>query len=317
VVVALTPVIRFAALVVVSLATGCASDSPSAPAPVPPAPGFSALRVSGLLPELAPGAVAQLKAEVVLTVGTVKECVATWSVDDTRVATISPTGLLTARLTGYASVTATCQGLSARSETRVTAANPYTLIIVAYDSEVPSEFGVVTEMEFLDGPSAGQRVTTSWIFTNGLPGVTWPVRVRFTAVDFAPKDFVLAESTGKRRNSNSPLFDFRVPMTFVADAQTDTYVRTMSREVMQISHPFTMRQPGPVQVRTWWSVDYNDRLFVELWCNGEMLATRTQLFGSAGSGFTQDAPPGSCETRLRQSKSDAGTHYRVAIKYAR
>jgi len=249
--------------------------------------------------------------------GGVKECVAAWSVDDTRVATISPTGLLTAGLTGYASVTAVCAGVSARAETKVTAANPYQLIIVAHDSEVPSEFGVVTEMEFLDGPNAGQRVATSWIFTNGIPGVAWPVRVRFTAVDYEPKEFVLAESTGKRRNPNSPLFDFRIPMKFLPDAQTDTYVKRMSKDEMQVSHPFTMRQAGPVQVRTWWSVDYNDRLVMELWCNGQMLITRTQIFGSAGSGLTQDASAGSCEVRLRQMKTDAQTHYRVAIKYAR
>lgn len=302
-----------------ALTGACAGSSPSAPAPVP-GPGVPLIvqvRVAGLPPELTPGAVAQLRAEVVLATGSVKECTAAWSVDDTRVATVSSTGLLTARLTGYARVTAACEGFSAQADAKVAAANPYQLIIVAYDSEVPSEFGVVTEMEFLEGPSAGQKVPTSWIFTNGIPGVAWPVRVRFTAEDFAPKEFVLSEATGQRRNSNSPLFDFRVPMTYVGDASTDSYVRTMSREVMQISHPFTMRLPGPVKVRTWWSVDYNDRLFVELWCNGELLASRTQVFGSAGSGLEHSAPAGSCEVRLRQSKSDAGTHYRVAIKYAR
>ena len=313
----LDPALRFVVLVGVAMAAGCAQDSPSAPAPVPAPPGIASLRVSGMPAELSPGGTVQLKAEVILANGSVKECLAVWSVDDSRVVVVSTTGLVTAGLTGFASVTASCEGLSAQAAAKVTALNPYKLVIVAYDSEVPSEFGVSTEMEFLDGPSAGQRVPTGWVWTNGLPDVTWPVRVRFTAEDYEPKEFVLAESTGKRRNSTSPLFDFRIPMKFVADAQTDTYVRRMSKAESQMAHPFTMRVPGPVQIRTWWSVDYNDRLSVELWCNGAMLAARTQLAGSAGSGLTQDAPAGSCETRLRQSKSDASTHYRVAIRYPR
>jgi hypothetical protein len=314
---AMARLMRVAAIMGVAMAAACAQDSPSAPAPVPPDPGVTALRVAGMPAELSPGGSVQLKAEVILANGSVKECVAAWSVDDARVAAISPTGLVTAALTGFASVTASCEALSAQAVAKVVAANPYQLVIVAYDEEVPSEFGVSTEMEFLDGPSAGQRVPTGWVWTNGLPGVTWPVRVRFTAEDYEPKEFVLAESTGKRRNSTSPLFDFRIPMKFVADAQTDTHVRQMTKAESQMTHPFTMRQPGSVQIRTWWSVDYNDRLSVELWCNGEMLASRTQHAGSAGSGLTQDAPAGSCETRLRQFKSDASTHYRLAIRYPR
>lgn len=258
-----------------------------------------------------------LTAEVVLSNGAVKQCAALWTIDDPRVATISPAGLLTAQVTGYATVTASCDQRSAQALLKVSAVNPYTLIIVAYDREVPSEFGVKTVMEFLDGPRAGERVTTDWIFSDGLTNITWPVRVRFSADDYAPVEFVLAESTGTRRNSKSHLFDFRVPMTFTPDAATDTYVRRMSETDMEIAHPFVMRQPGTVDVRTWWSVDYNDTLAVQLWCNGALLASRTQLFGSAGHGLTHDAPAGACETRLRQGKRDAYTHYRVAIRYPR
>jgi hypothetical protein len=49
----MTRLTRFSALAAVALATACGNDSPSAPAPVPSVPGISALRVTGLLPELA------------------------------------------------------------------------------------------------------------------------------------------------------------------------------------------------------------------------------------------------------------------------
>lgn len=305
------------ALVVAATLAGCSGAAPNAPGTGSATPVIAAVRVTGLPPELSPGTTVTLHAEAVLSNGAVKQCSALWTIDDPRVATISPAGLLTAQVTGYATVTAACEQHSAQALLKVSAVNPYTLIIVAYDSEVPNEFGIKTVMEFLDGPRAGERVTTDWIFSDGLTNIQWPVRVRFTADDFAPVEFVLAESTGSRRNSKSHLFDFRVPMTFTPDASTDTYVRRMSQTDMEIAHPFVMRQPGPVVVRTWWSVDYNDTLAVQLWCNGALLASRTQLFGSAGNGLTHDAPAGACETRLRQGKRDAYTHYRVAIRYPR
>ena len=175
---------------------------------------------------------------------------------------------------------------------------------------------VRANMEFLDGLRAGQRVAWTILEHEPLSDVAWPVKVRFTADSYEPKDFILSEATGRRRNSMSHLFDFHVPMTFVPDTMTDTYVRTMSETESIIAHSFTMRVPGAVQIRTWWMVDYNDHLIIELWCGGRMLRTATQGYGSAGDGFTHDvSTPGACEVRLRQSKSDASTNYRLAIKY--
>jgi hypothetical protein len=90
----------------------------------------------------------------------------------------------------------------------------------------------------------------------------------------------------------------------------------MSRDTMEIAHTFTPERAGTVRVRTWWSVDYNDRLTIGLWCAGTERRSVTQIFGSAGGGFTYDlASPAACEVRLRQHKSDASTRYRVAITY--
>ena len=145
--------------------------------------------------------------------------------------------------------------------------------IFPYDKELeapPSMKLVRANMEFLDGPRAGQRVAWTILEHEPLSDVAWPW-VRFTADSYEPKDFILSEATGRRRNSMSHLFDFHVPMTFVPDTMTDTYVRTMSETESIIAHSFTMRVPGAVQIRTWWMVDYNDHLIIELWCGGRML----------------------------------------------
>ena len=315
---------HLAALVI--LMTACRGGSPTAPGnpPVvpetPSGPGISDIRIAGLPRALSPGSTAQLTVEIVLQTGAVKECAApTWSIDDASVARVSSSGLLTGARTGYVNVTASCEGLTSRAETRIEALLPFRLSIFPYDKELeppPAMKLVRATMEFIDGPRAGQRVAWETLEHEPLSDVAWPAKVRFTAESYEPTDFILSEATGERRNSMSTLFDFHVPMTFAPDALTDTFVRTMSDTESLITHPFTMRQPGAVHIRTWWMVDYNDRLSIELWCGGRMLRTATQSYGSAGAGFTHNvSTAGACDVRLRQHKSDASTNYRVAITY--
>ena len=234
------------------LTAACRGESPTAPpGPAipesPRSPLASELRIGGVPPALAPGTTAQLSAQAVLVTGAVRDCAAVWSVDNASVATVSPSGLLTGGNTGYVNVTASCEGLTARTETKVEALRTFNLSIFPYDKELeapPAMKLVRANMEFLDGPRAGQRVAWTILEHEPLSDVAWPVKVRFTAESYEPKEFILSEVTGRRRNSMSPLFDFHVPMTFVPDAMTDTYVRTMSETESVIAHPFTMRAPG-------------------------------------------------------------------------
>lgn len=106
-------------------------------------------------------------------------------------------------------------------------------------------------------------------------------------------------------------------MAFVADSWTDTYVRQMDPANMAFAHPFVTRSATQVQVRTWWGVDQNDGLTGELWCNGQLMGSRSQQWSSNGDGYSFGAPAGQCELRLRQKKADAYTRYRVAIRYPR
>ena len=146
-------------------------------------------------------------------------------------------------------------------------------------------------------------------------GGTLPVKVRFTAESYESKDFVISEATGTPR-ATRVLWDFPLPMTFVADSLTDTFVRMVSSADKEISYPFTLRVPGAVRVRNWWSLDYNDRFVVELWCGGQRLR---QFFerGWSNGGFTQDVQSaGQCEVKLRPDINGATPH-RIAITYPR
>ena len=311
------------------LAAACGRPSPTAPRNVPGgtdapgAPSISELRIAGLPRALSSGSTAQLTAEAVLQTGAVKECAATWSVDDETVATVSSSGLLTSAKSGYVNVAASCAGLMTRAETRVEPVGAYPFHIEPFDHEFGRSAGSFVigsgNMRFLDGPRAGQSAPTPNFFSDGMPDVPWPVKVRFTADNFEPKDFILAETTGESHSDGPTLrFAFSVPMTFAQDPLTDMYVREMSDMEMVIVHPFTMRMPGPVQVRTWWSGHYNDVLTIELWCDGKRLRSGNQ-YQSIGGGFTHDvAAPGACEVKLRQNeRHPINTRYRITVRYAR
>jgi hypothetical protein len=146
-------------------------------------------------------------------------------------------------------------------------------------------------------------------------GGTLPVKVRFTAESYEPKDFVIAESTGTPRGTRV-VWDFHVPMTFVADPLTDTFGRMVSSADKEISYPFTLRAPGVVRVRNWWSLDYDDNFFVELWCGGQRLRREIEI-GGANGGFTQDVQSaGQCDVKL-QPHINGTTPHRIAITYPR
>src|SRR5687768_17547314 len=141
--------------------SGCGGDRGVEPtAPSSPGNPPLSLKISGVPASLAPGASTQLRAEATLADGTTRQCAASWSVSDTRVATVDAAGLLTGGITGYVTVTAACEGLAVAADTKTSAACPYSLVIVAVDREVRTEFGVAATLEFLDGPRAGERAFT-------------------------------------------------------------------------------------------------------------------------------------------------------------
>jgi hypothetical protein len=302
-------------------AASCAQPAtPPAPlvGPTPPVPAVvSSVQILGLPSSLAPRATAPLRAEIRRSTGETRDCTsqALWKVDDPRVATVSAAGILGAIITGYFSVSATCESLTGTSESRVEAAVPYLAKLVAQDSEVVNHAGIDFTMEFLEGARTGERLSRGQLFA-GIHGLVFPVRVRLTSPFHGTTDFVLAETTGQRRNSSSDLFDFEVPMSFMPDAFTETSVRRMSRDESEIRHPFRVASSGLVDIRTWWAVDYNDILFVELWCGDRMLRRISQRESSRGDGFAHQLDAGSaCEVRLRQEKQDARTQYRLAIRH--
>ena len=111
-----------ASLVFVMGAVACSSDSPSSP-PASPSSGTGsttptvvtvAVSGPGLLEQQ--GATGQFVAKATLTNGAVEDRTssATWLSDNTNVASVSSTGLVTARGEGSATISATVSGQAAR-----------------------------------------------------------------------------------------------------------------------------------------------------------------------------------------------------------
>jgi hypothetical protein len=238
------------------------------------------------------------------------------------VAKVSSSGLLTGGTTGYVTVAASCQGVTAQAETKVQAARHYHVVIVPYDRDLcapPDMKPLPANMEFLDGPRAGQTMPLARFYRDGMPDVTWPVKVRITADGYEPTDFVLADTTGERPNQTSAWFDFWVPMTFAQDALTDTFIGELSPPEKIVTYPVTLRTAGPVQVRAWWWGDYDSDLFVELSCDGKLLLGRRYWIGGprgvSGATVSQRISlPQPLVTCVCGRQSD--TRYRIAIKYA-
>jgi|SRR5215471_11798355 len=315
-------------LIMLTLAavTACGRSTPTAPAAAPAAPPADVaiqLRISGLPPSLQAGTTAQLTAQEVLKSGAVSDCAAaSWSVNDGQIASVSPAGLLTARAAGYTTVIASCAGLTARSDARVETTVSYVLTVEPHDSALTRYGCVESTLEFLDGPVAGQRIaicSAPYLDPPALLperyGGTFPLKVRITAEGYDSTDVVIAESTGTPSGTRASL-TVPVPMTFVPDPVTDTFVSDVSFR-HEIAYPFTLRAPGSVRVRNWWSLDYNDKIDVSLWCGGQRLQHAYEQRAAVNGGFTVDVPSaGPCEVKL-QPDFNGSTLHRVAITYPR
>jgi hypothetical protein len=159
--------------VVIVVLAGC-SDPPKAPitpSPISPiSPSVSALSVSGIGVPLVEGQSVQLTATATLSDGTSSDVTAraSWTSENTAVATISSAGLLQAVGGGEASLVATYQDLTARSP-----------VIVGFDvsgqiheAEPFSTPIADAQVEVIGGPSAGQKVTSDGNGRFSLAGIT-------------------------------------------------------------------------------------------------------------------------------------------------
>lgn len=303
---------------VAAVGAGCGSGKPSAPTPTSPTrPAAQQLEIRGLSSAITKGASIRLQA-VITTAGPERDCTprTQWATDDSAVARVSSDGILTAVISGFATVTATCDGLTASQRARVEAivGRPW-----VYGRDVtlyPQMPGLSllsqpsASLEFLDGPLAGERHPQSDL--PSMANLTVPVTVRASARFYETTEFVLAETTEAFSNGHDATW--AIPMTYVGDPNTETYVESVSGSGPR--HTFAPRSAGLIEVGTFWVEDDPSSatyLTAQLWCEGRLLAQNIKRGGgNSGIAITQPiAAPSACEVRL----SGAVTRYRLTITY--
>jgi hypothetical protein len=197
-------------------------------------------------------------------------------------------------------------------EAKVEAQSPARMGISVRDADWGGVIWQAT-MEFLDGPRQGEQVH----FENQthLSHSVWPLKVRFTAKDYQPLDFVLDEATVTEAFPHFDAVSFWIPMAFAPQADTDTFVGVLKSGNLKAVYPFNPRTSGVIRLRTWWSAD-SDFTFAwtELWCAGQRVLR--QITSDRGQEIVRPiASPAACEVRIITEDPSAIQEYRVAITY--
>ncbi len=123
-------------LVLVLLCGACGNSSPTAPStstpaptPTPTAPTLTAVTLAGAFGSLTtPNASTQVTATGMMSDGTQRNMTSSctgWASDNTFVATVSGSGLVTAHNSGSSTITSTCQGQFARVLAQVSLITPF------------------------------------------------------------------------------------------------------------------------------------------------------------------------------------------------
>lgn len=318
--------------------TGCSKaptpTAPTAPASVVAAPAVQTPVLRIIVPPAVPfGSTIPLRTEI-RTGDSVTDCAssaASWKSSDGNIGVVGylydygppPFGPLTlfTRQSGFLTLTATCDGLTASERIRVEGTWLPTSITTTDDV-----LGVPTgsTIEILDGPRAGVRVPESQFST--VTGFTFPLTVRLTAPFYAAKDYAL-DHTGDP-NSYAPGFEVhrgvqtslqrQVGLTYVGEPSTDTFAARWrnNHESQDAAYPFAVRAAGTIEVGTQWQNDFDDQytLITELWCGGQMLYrdTDVRLGPPPGVRFRQTVTgPAACEIRVHRINQA----YRITVTY--
>lgn len=303
--------------VLTGIFAACGPGSPSSPTPQDSGlPVFSDLRIVGSSTTLSPGTSIQLKAEASIPSGVRKECAAKWLSDRPDIARIAADGVLTGITKGYAQITAACGTVTATIDAKVEASSPYSSEVLLMDVDWGGGVRDAT-MEYLDGVRRGEQVAFGKSNYLRMTSATWPVKVRFAAKDYQSREFVFDESNASQLfpdYGSGPVALFSIPMTFVPQPFTDTYVGKLNPERRMASHTFARQDSGMVHIRSWWEIGSDHSLdpTLELWCDGQRL--RREFAPNNGGEVVQHvARRAGCEVRMSTPYSNL--EYRVAITY--
>lgn len=186
-------------LFLAAAAARCINGSP--PLPAAPTPTVTAVAVTGLGGTANPGQTAQLTAIATYsdgTTGTVTEQ-ATWSSQDSTVATVSPAGVVTYVATGETDIRATFQSVTGSAHVTVNTAPVIRHLLTGRVTDADSGRGLENaRVEVLDGPDAG-RVTSTNVEGNytlsNLAEGTFNMRLSYPTFDAAQRVVTLTGAT--------------------------------------------------------------------------------------------------------------------------
>lgn len=315
----------------VALTSGCSKAGPTAPATVnasvpvlPPAP---TLRIVGLPEIVQKSSRTPLTAEIVSTGPEQCPLQPVWSVDNSTLAVLAggcdrcapPVNAheLLVKYSGYVNVTATCGALTATQRVRIEDASP---VADVSDPIVGGGGEAGSEIELLDGARKGERFPASTFYSLNKAGLVFPLRARLTARFFEPREFEFSSATSNGFARGFPDSTFSIPMTFVGDANTDTYtccnVPTYDEPISR--YPFTTKRTGLIEVSLYHDGGDSSRagVTVELWCSGALVQRQNtdQFPPYAGVAISQQvAGPAACE--VRAARTGNTFYYRIATTY--
>jgi hypothetical protein len=219
------------------------------------------------------------------------------------------------KYSGYVNVTATCGPLTATQRVRIEDPAPTADV---YDPIVGGYAYAGAQMELLDGARKGERFPVRDFYALNKAGLVFPLRARLTARFFEPREFEFSSATSQGFSRGFPDSHFSIPMTFVGDANTDTYTccDVPIYEQPNATYRFTTKITGLVEVSLYHDGGDSSRngVTVELWCGGALVQSRNtdQFPEYAGIPISrQVAGPATCEVRAARNTQ----HYRIAITY--
>jgi len=306
-------VARSTSVVAVAVSMACGGAPPASPSLA-----TASVAITGLPAAVPYGSPLRLKAE--LLVGTTaSDCTsqALWQVDNLAVASITGAGELTGLQSGFVTVTATCDGVSASGRTMVQRLAPRVFLSTcdpspSFDCALDG-VDVNATVEFLDGPRAGEVMSENAVITIPPKTLLLPIKIRVSARFYETQEFILSENTSVFEDGGH--IAFVVLMKFVGDSSTDSYVKTWpSGEI----YPFRTRSAGQIEIGTYWHYDdpsHYVRMITELWCDGSRVALGGEGFGLQHTGVVLShavTGPSACEVRIPHTEV---YRYRLTVTY--
>jgi hypothetical protein len=227
----------------------------------------------------------------------------TYRSSNDAVVSVSPTGAISARTPGRATISATCEGAVATRDLEVTAG-----IRVRFLASEAPPLGMTIRsatLTLLDGARAGETAVWAATAPIAFEDVMPPTRARVAAPGYEAVDVTIDDHAGSYYPQHNTQ-EIESRLRIVPEPGAEDVVGE-SRG----THLFPVRRPGRLTVRTWWERDFQQATF-ELRCGSQVLARASQHSGSAGD-IAIDTHVEPCDVEVIVT-GPASTPYRLRVR---